>query len=572
MNVYFFQCQESYGNSVYLPYSSGILWAYATECSDITCMYTLGDIFFEKLNIKEYVDRVKDPDVLLFSNYGWNTNYHIELAKLLKTVYPNVKIIFGGPNAQTKHLDQYDFIDSIVWGEGENALVQVLRDLANNNLQKTYTMPRIININSIPSPYLSGIFDDFFTRYNYNFIPVWETHRGCPYHCSFCDLGHDYYNKVYMFDMGRLAAEIHWFSKNKIEYVEVADANFGIFPRDLNLVKIIKQYHDETGYPQKIAATWAKNSPDRILEMSLILDQINRGGVTLALQSNNSVALNNINRINIANSKLKELTKIYRDNNIKTYHDFILGIPGETFESWTNNLLYVLDINPDAWIFGHPLEAYENTELSDVEFIEKHGIQFAITPQISFFAKRRTDIPLEYGKYVVHTNTMNTNQWIDAYMFKYLLVLMHNYGWTNYISKTITEKLSLPLSDFYKCLYKYVKLQNNNIVSNEFNTTTNKLINAVEFNLFWGRQVFGTDDIYWEYEAATSCYFAVNKKLLFDFIKKFVSDTYGVEFIYIVDDADNQIIDLHRDRKGQSLEDFCKEIYWKGRRTFKWKK
>ena len=377
-----------------------------------------------------------------------------------------------------------------------------------------------------------------------------------------------------MFDTDRLNREIAWFSKNQIEYVEVADANFGIFPRDLELCKTIKQYNIETGYPQKIAATWAKNSPERLLEMSIILDKINRGGVTLALQSNNSIALNNIYRINIANSKLEELSKVYREHSIQTYHDFILGIPGETFSSWCEGLLYTLDINPDAWIFGHPLEAYENTELSDNNFIEQHGVHFAITPQVSFFAQRNKNIPVEYGKYVIHTNTMNLDEWIDAYMFKYLLVLMHNYGWTNYISKTITEKLKLPLSDFYRCLYKYVSRYEfeHNIVSRQFYTTKVWLTSTLDGENYWGRQVFSNDDIYWEYEAASSCDFASSRDLVFDFIHRFVSDTYGVEYSYIVDDADNKIIDFYRDIVGQLFEDFCKETYWKGRRLQKWKK
>ena len=109
------------------------------------------------------------------------------------------------------------------------ALVATGAAIKDGNYVKTATSIRKTNLQQIPSPYLTGVFDDFFIRYpHYNFMPVWETHRGCPYHCTFCDLGADYYNKVYVFETDRLLKEIDWFSKHKIEYIAIADANFGI--------------------------------------------------------------------------------------------------------------------------------------------------------------------------------------------------------------------------------------------------------------------------------------------------------------------------------------------------------
>ena len=58
----------------------------------------------------------------------------------------------------------------------------------------------------------------------------WETNRGCPYRCTFCVWGAEYYNKIRKFSFeDRLLAEIDWFSKNKIGLVFGCDANFGVF-------------------------------------------------------------------------------------------------------------------------------------------------------------------------------------------------------------------------------------------------------------------------------------------------------------------------------------------------------
>lgn len=599
MRVYFFQCQEAYGNSIYLPYSSGILWNYINQYDVIKSNYELVDIFFEKIPVQQYIDKLDNPDYLLFSNYGWNTTYHLDIAKRAKEKFPNVKIIIGGPNAQQSetYLNKHSYVDISVWGEGEQTLLELFTGLANstdlktiagisfiqdNVYYKTDTRQRRTDLTQVPSPYLTGMFDSFFERYDYNFMPVWETNRGCPYHCTFCDLGADYYNKLFEFDTDRLLAEIKWFSDKKIEYVEVADANFGILPRDMELVKYIKQLNIETGYPQKINATWAKNSPERVFEMSTILDSMNRGGVTLALQSQNKTALSNIKRINIANDRLETITKRYIDLGIQTYHDFILGLPGETVGSWKEGLLHVVNINPEGWIFGHPLEAYENTEFSDPEYIAKHNIKFAWTPQVSYFALRNKDIPIEMGKYVIAHTTLTTEQYKESFLFKWFLISMHSMGWAKHTAKELASQLQIEIGQVYNKLYDWV-LTNDSVIHREYDATYKILSHTIDTGDFWGRQIFGDDDIYWEYESASSIIYEQNRTEFYNDLKKFVTDTYGDKYTYIVDKNDLEVISFERsypyvsgDYKVEAenytnFVDFCQSIYWKGRRLRKWR-
>jgi len=576
--LYFFQCQEDYNRSMYLPYSSGILWAYVKQFKDITDNYELVDIYFEKIGIHEYLDKLVDPDVVLFSNYGWNTTYHLGIAKLVKQRWPNCVTVIGGPNAQQEesYLCEHPYVDISVWGEGENTLLELLRNLnddlskvsgiayiKNKIYNKTSTRTRSPDLGLVPSPYLEGIFDSYFDRYNYNFMPVWETNRGCPYHCTFCDLGADYYNKLFIFTTERLMAEVDWFVKKKIEYVEIADANFGILERDLELVKHIKKCHDETGYPQKVNATWAKNSPDRVLEMSLILEGINRGGVTLALQSSNKLALDNIKRINIVNDRLETIANRYIENNVQTYHDFILGLPGETVDSWQQGLLQIVDINPEGWIFGHPLEAYRNTEFSDPAYIEKHKLKFATTPQVTFYANRKTDVPLEMGRYVVETFSMNRDQYIESFLFKWFLITVHSLGWAAYSA----EKSGVARSVFYNTLYKWM-LTTPSLLQDQYNKTKECLTNTLDNGTFWGRQMFGKDDVWWEYESASCIEFEQHRDQYFLELTKFLNKEYPNLNGSEIADANNK--DIVR-FNSTDFRQFCIEIWWHGRRRKAWK-
>jgi radical SAM superfamily enzyme YgiQ (UPF0313 family) len=563
---------------MYLPYSSGILWAYVKQFKDITDNYELVDIYFEKIGIHEYLDKLVDPDVVLFSNYGWNTTYHLGIAKLVKQRWPNCVTVIGGPNAQQEesYLCEHPYVDISVWGEGENTLLELLRNLnddlskvsgiayiKNKIYNKTSTRTRSPDLGLVPSPYLEGIFDSYFDRYNYNFMPVWETNRGCPYHCTFCDLGADYYNKLFIFTTERLMAEVDWFVKKKIEYVEIADANFGILERDLELVKHIKKCHDETGYPQKVNATWAKNSPDRVLEMSLILEGINRGGVTLALQSSNKLALDNIKRINIVNDRLETIANRYIENNVQTYHDFILGLPGETVDSWQQGLLQIVDINPEGWIFGHPLEAYRNTEFSDPAYIEKHKLKFATTPQVTFYANRKTDVPLEMGRYVVETFSMDRDQYIESFLFKWFLITVHSLGWAAYSA----EKSGVARSVFYNTLYKWM-LTTPSLLQDQYNKTKECLTNTLDNGTFWGRQMFGKDDVWWEYESASCIEFEQHRDQYFLELAKFLNQEYPNLNGSEIADANNK--DIVR-FNSTDFRQFCIEIWWYGRRRKAWK-
>lgn len=74
------------------------------------------------------------PDVVGFSSYIWNADDVLEIAQMLKSILPAVKIVFGGPEVMYETADffvRYPFVDYLVLGEGEEAftlLAEALRD------------------------------------------------------------------------------------------------------------------------------------------------------------------------------------------------------------------------------------------------------------------------------------------------------------------------------------------------------------------------------------------------------------------------------------------------------------
>ena len=119
----------------------------------------------------------------------------------------------------------------------------------------------------IPSPYTNGFFDGIIKdNPDIKWSTTLETNRGCPFKCSFCDWGSLTYSKIKKFPVPKVYQEIEWLGKNKIEYIFVADANFGVFPeRDSEIVDVMLEVQDKYNYPKVFNANWHKNSRQNVI-------------------------------------------------------------------------------------------------------------------------------------------------------------------------------------------------------------------------------------------------------------------------------------------------------------------
>lgn len=343
-----FQTGPKHLNSFYLPYTVGLLWSYVKQSPLIQQNYQVYDMLFRRDNVYEAVEHYKNCDILFVSFYIWSSKYCFRFCELIKEANPDIKIIAGGPDLDWRDKQFFDknpFIDFLVVGEGEIACQKILEDIVNDNVEKKiYQEPRMKDLD-IPSPYLDGIFDELMAKHtDIEWIPTLETDRGCPYACTFCDWGSATASKMFKVYFDRIENELKWFAEKQLPFMAMTNSNFGIFKdRDMQIANIIKQNRLDTGYPSGISVSYAKNSNKTIVEILKIFDEVKiQTGFVLSLQTGDDDVLEIIKRKNLKINVLEDIVELANKNNIPLLTELIVGLPGETKESWIAGLEKIL--------------------------------------------------------------------------------------------------------------------------------------------------------------------------------------------------------------------------------------
>lgn len=432
---------------VYLPYSVGLLQVYAQKYAKNPEQFEFLLPIFSPIRVTEGVQQLAEADIVGFSAYVWNIQLSLAMARALKSQKPDVVIVFGGPqvpdHAET-FLRENPFIDLVCHGEGEPVFLEILENYATRNWSDipsiSYLKPdgffethprvaRLKEISEIPSPYLEGIFDPLIaSNPQYRWLVMWETNRGCPFSCTFCDWGSAVASKVYRFDMERLTAEIEWFARNKINHLFVCDANFGILPRDVEIAQLLVDINKRYRNYLAISVQNAKNATERTYQIQKILSQIITAGVTLSMQSLDTITLENIKRDNISLSSFQELQRRYTRDGISTYTDIIIGLPGETYDSFANGVANVIKNGQHNRIAFYNCTILPNAEMGNPEYQKRFGIislPVAIIHEYDTLERISQIENQEYIQTVVSTKSLPPQEWLKVKVFAWMTELLH---------------------------------------------------------------------------------------------------------------------------------------------------
>jgi radical SAM superfamily enzyme YgiQ (UPF0313 family) len=161
--------------------------------------------------VGRYIEKA-NPKVVGFSIIDGNIDATLAISKLVKEKYPHIKILIGGngveclefgrlPNTNYR-IDEYDFWDVIVRGDGELTFLNLLQcDWSEEALSGIKgivwraegswvhnTLSDYVDMNTLPVPDYSSLEDNYYYKSVYQDTKPLTMSTGCPYRCSFCSV------------------------------------------------------------------------------------------------------------------------------------------------------------------------------------------------------------------------------------------------------------------------------------------------------------------------------------------------------------------------------------------------
>lgn len=478
-NVYFVQVDVSSGKDskvVYLPYTAGVIVANAWQNKAVAEAYEFKDFVFIRKNIVSIVSEMENPSVVGFSNYCWNTEYNLALASEIKKTYPDCITVFGGHNIpqNTDFLDKYPQIDYLCFGEGEVTFGSLLEAVNSGEFEKVpniayrkngesiLSSTKSICLSDYASPYLDGWFDKILEKYPHiEFNTILETSRGCPNHCAYCDWG-PLKEKTRFFSLEKVLAEIEWIGRNKIRFVWGADANFGIGKDDLTIADALVKTKEKYGYPERVRINYSKGNSERVREIVRRFNRkgIDREGATISLQSLSPVVLENIGRKNMSLERFREHFSVYHEEGLQVYSELILGLPGETYDSFVDGICKLFEIGQHFIFEVYHCIVLPNSELGQRDYIEKHGIKTSRCEIVRFHCAADAYYIPEKIDIITETATMPCADWQRSSLFAGFAQAMHACGLLRCFSVYAHYELGKSYRSFYEGLMEYIESGN----------------------------------------------------------------------------------------------------------------
>ena len=447
MKIFLTDLQNSHFRMVrnYVPIGMGYVGAYINKFFSSEVELQL----FRKFEDMHKALQENTPDIVAFGSYDWNTSLTLKSVNYIKQNYPDIIIAVGGPNVSPEvaiaeaELRENPAIDFFLPNEGEgpmrNLVQACLEEKQPQNIrgkavkgclsidpesQKLLGVPieRFEgDINEIPSPYLTGLMDQFIKDPIY--LPIIQTSRGCPYRCTFCVSGKDTWIKIRTFNLDRVQAELDYLQKNSpISFLRLADENFGILQRDVEVAKMLIEKHETEGYPNGLSMYTDKRPTKRIQEIQLMLK--NLLPFNISFQSMNPDTLKKVQRINLKDNMLRTAVEFARANELPLVTEMIAALPGETFDSFLNGVDTLMDYGFESIIVSQ-LRILKGTKQDWASERQKYKMKTCFSMAENGFTDHPDLTNVELEEWVIETDSLSEDEYYTLNKFIFLLDFFH---------------------------------------------------------------------------------------------------------------------------------------------------
>ncbi len=288
------------------------------------------------------------------------------------------KIMVGGPHT-TVALDTIpDFVDFVVQGEGERAVLDIVEDRVR---ERVLSYPRIKLLDNLPMPAW-----DYFVHMQYDWGLDWfkekpvftmNTSRGCPFHCTFCSVGSIWGRKYTFFSAERIVSDI--------EHLAEQYGAKGIYFREDNFTcsreRLIRFCH--LMIERNVNIPWACETRADALdrETTALMYQAGARAFYIGVESGSQRMLDFFKK-GVTLEQIRDAFTYCREFGIKTGASIIIGAPTETEEDVKKTFALIEEIKPTV-TWPNVFVGIPNSDLCQYgvsnrlhEFIDDRGLVY----------------------------------------------------------------------------------------------------------------------------------------------------------------------------------------------------
>lgn len=301
---------------------------------------------------------IPECDVFLQSVYTLDVEEQTELVCSIREHYPQALHIAGGPHVIEFPEESLKMFDALILGDGEDLIIQALKDIEQQRLKQIYQQEGPVDINLYPVPsrrFLNKTMiarkDMVTLKHKQGYEDLLGTtvifSRGCPYQCAFCAM-----------PKMRKAGGIRY------RKPELVTAEIEYLKRDYGIEGI--SLLDEIGIPlkreQAIAHLEAIGNANIVWRGQCRVDGITHEIAGLARESGcialglgvESVWQPSLDAINkhIQVARARETIRILKDNDIEVRLYMIFGLPGEPPDIAERTWEFIAETDPDLVILS----------------------------------------------------------------------------------------------------------------------------------------------------------------------------------------------------------------------------
>ncbi|MBU0756929.1 MAG: B12-binding domain-containing radical SAM protein [Nanoarchaeota archaeon] len=295
-------------------------------------------------------------DMLVFRFTPFTLSVDKKAVHLFKKANPNAKTVglcYALKKLPTLVLEKFEELDIYVHGEYLSAIPGLAKNIHSpekvngisyRSRKKIIATP--IGIDKfdwdalpIPAYDLLPSLDPYYTNVPHGKpFTIMYTSKGCPYQCNYCTSAK---SKVYTRSTESILKEINYLKeKFKINLILFFDETFTI-DRQRTI--------DLCGEMKKLKINWYCNSRSNLLDLELLKIMKKGGctGISLGMESGSQKILDSANKGTTVAENAKALNDCYKVG-IKVHTSFILGLPGETKETFHKTIEFLKKTLPSS--------------------------------------------------------------------------------------------------------------------------------------------------------------------------------------------------------------------------------